>query len=449
MFQFRVVRWLCLVSTFQLLFSCNFGSVKTPSGEETKLGCFFGSTSTDKTNLVDSSFGENSEVRINHNGQPTKMSGYARTSDCKLILGFDLTGGNYALVRYKRDLQIDTTFGVDGWQVSSYADGTGTNLRGKFSIDKDDNIFLAFESSHSGTGKDFVVIKHKKDGERDTNFGTGGVAVHHISDERIGGVIPLPDGKLIAHGQVAGYGAAAIRMNSDGSRDMSFGTSGVLTMSPTTTAATYNHLIGSDGVYLVGTVEQAVKGYSCLVIKLSLEGSLASSFGTNGTLTWDANPSIEEFDACYRSKLDNSGNLFVFAESENDGAVLKLTKDGQLDTSFNSTGFHYFSVDSTQNQSRNAAILDDGRILVQTTAGNYNDIGFALFKANGELDTSLKAPGDALEFSQPEAGKLVLDLGGQEGIDSTDIFTVNNQVYILISTNESGVYETVIKRLNI
>lgn len=190
-------------------------------------------------------------------------------------------------------------------------------------------------------------------GQLDASFGNGGKAIvdgGEFDDCR--GVVVLSDGKLLVYGQTADFAggfnfdAMIVKLNVDGSLDSSFGSGGVLRFD---FPDQYNSRIvemkldGSE-LILIGesNPNSSLDTLTLWIAKLALDGSPDSTFGSNGFYT-------EQFSTTFTQagdvEIDDSGRV-VFCGTVVDTSGLhqefpllgRLNSNGMRDSSFGSAG---------------------------------------------------------------------------------------------------------------
>ena len=129
----------------------------------------------------------------------------------------------------KTDLTADSSFGTNGLFGISF--GTDSVSVHKLIVQPDGKV-LALGKVHNGTDFDVLVVRLNTDGTLDSGFGTGGIYRTDIAsgNDFMNGIALQRDGKILLGGASDSSGAyrtTAMRLLSDGSPDMSFGTSGI------------------------------------------------------------------------------------------------------------------------------------------------------------------------------------------------------------------------------
>jgi uncharacterized delta-60 repeat protein/uncharacterized repeat protein (TIGR02543 family) len=175
-------------------------------------------------------------------------------SDGKVVAaGFSFNGTHnvFALARYNTNGSLDTTFNPNS--ANGPFPGVVTTTIG--SVDDEirsvaiqpDGKIVAAGISNNGSQKVFALVRYNIDGSRDTGFGSSGIVTTAIGqlDDEINSVAIQPDGKIVAAGSYeaeltgpapfyqTNWAQAVlftlIRYNTNGTRDASFGTNGLVT----------------------------------------------------------------------------------------------------------------------------------------------------------------------------------------------------------------------------
>ena len=145
------------------------------------------------------------------------------------------TDNNFSLVRYNTDGTPDSNFGTDGKVITAIT--SGNDGASAVAIQTDGKIvaagFLYIGYAYYNEDLDFALVRYKTDGTLDSSFGTDGIvrtAVDSSVDEAFSLVIQ-PDGKIVAAGYSNGLhdDFALVRYNINGTLDSSFNVTGILT----------------------------------------------------------------------------------------------------------------------------------------------------------------------------------------------------------------------------
>ncbi|HYV94121.1 MAG TPA: T9SS type A sorting domain-containing protein, partial [Chitinophagales bacterium] len=213
-------------------------------------------------------------------------------NDGKIILaGFSHTTNSnfFALARYNTDGSLDATFGSGGI-VTTHV-GLSDDQCYSVTLQSDGKI-VAAGYSHNGTDDDFAVVRYNTDGSLDNTFDFDGIVTTPVgtSDEECYSVAIQPDGKIVA----AGFDVntfteyAVVRYNSDGSLDNSFGSTGKVTTDIGVGGDDANEVVvQTDGKILVAGNSSNGSNYDFGLVRYKSDGSIDSTFGTNGIITTD------------------------------------------------------------------------------------------------------------------------------------------------------------------
>jgi uncharacterized delta-60 repeat protein len=301
------------------------------------------------------------------------------TSDFDIIWGLAvqpdgkiIAAGGYsafALARYNADGSLDTTFGSSGTVRTEI--GVYPSVAYSVALQTDGKI-IAGGQSVQATGVEFTLIRYNSDGSLDLSFGSGGISSTPVAGYRgtIRSILIQPDGKIVAAGyaRVSGtYDFAFTRFNPDGSVDTSFGINGSTIISISTGDDTcFSVRLQSDGKI----VAAGVAGIGTFaVVRLTSQGSLDSSFGASGMVTTD----FGSQSAAYGLAVQTDGRLIAagFAQGF---ALARYNTDGSLDTTFGSGGKVTTTAGGLLVGSFTVAIQGDGKIVaagLAVGAGNF------------------------------------------------------------------------------
>jgi len=296
---------------------------------------------------------------------------------------------------------LDPTFGNgDGYVITSDDPEAGNGYFTDICL-LNDNKFIALG------GK---LIQYHQDGMTDSTFGTNG-----ISDEVNGVTLELlPNGKIIVleFPMWDIYHVMITRLNSNGSKDISFGSNG------TTDTVYVNHakavfLSQPDGKILLFfshdvLVENVGIREELAIIRYLPDGTLDTDFGSGGMVSHALHSGTDYNTFVSGAAFTPDGKIVVGGQTYSDELgrdawyATRLLPDGSLDTSFNHTGMAYVPLDYC----KAVAVQPDGKIIL----GGYNLFNpnnvvpflLARFNTDGSLDSGFDSTGIA-DF-QWEAG---------------------------------------------
>jgi uncharacterized delta-60 repeat protein len=264
------------------------GSIDFPSSSDSSFALlrFNADGSSDPT------FGNGGTVTTNVGPNDDQAYAIALQSDGKIVAAgrrgiqfypSEQRKGNVALARYNSDGSIDATFGNGGTVVNDFGQGLESYAL-SIMIQPDGKIIVAGESSYA-----FLVARYNSNGTLDTTFGNSGYALANFSSNWDGATDALlqPDGKIVLVGWSilnSPYDSFALaRFDSDGSLDQSFGDGGKVLLAD---EGDLNALVlQADGKLIAIGSGNWSSDSSFHLLRFSVNGSLDSTFGSNGIVT--------------------------------------------------------------------------------------------------------------------------------------------------------------------
>jgi uncharacterized delta-60 repeat protein len=345
---------------------------------------------------LDPTFGNGGIVITNFPGENnTTANAAAIQSDGKILVAGSIPNnqgfGELGVARYRTNGSLDPTFGQGGIVVT-----TETIPLSAFgiAIQSDGKILVG--------GARFLsvdAIRYNTDGSLDTTFGSGGIASVRpfpstAFDAGTGGLALQQDGKiLVAAGQ------ALVRFLGNGQVDSSFGTGGV---APLVADATAIRLLSTGKILIASSFNSLVPVASGTIARYTSGGSLDKGFGLNGQISTVGPASAIQ-------PLSN-GNFIVagsFATSIGTPpapnhyglALTRYHSNGTVDTTFGTDGGVVTPLVGTTNTVAFALnIQSNGEIVVAGQSGNQPPDGpsnfvLARYTANGQLDITFGSNG--------------------------------------------------------
>lgn len=288
------------------------------------------------------------------------------------------------LVRYLANGALDPSFGSGGIVFDPAQPGTAYAI----ALQGDGKLVVAGSAPVSGRGDDFadlLLARYDSSGRLDPGFGTGGRVVTDVvgSTERARNVLVLPDGRIVASGMETGLvntePTLVMQVLPDGQPDPAFGTQGKLRLA--------GPLIGwalarqADGKLLLGGSTEFGPAARVAVLRLNTDGSTDTSFGSTGLAVqaFSANTDIAKAIV-----VQPDGRLLVSGRTggtNRNTGVIRLRPDGTLDTSFGSNGLFVVDFDNFPDEAERALLQPDGKLMLGGWARDRsNVIGYALVR---------------------------------------------------------------------
>jgi len=249
---------------------------------------------------------------------------------------------------------LDGTFGADGF-VWIGGLGEKDQARG-VAVQSDGKILVGRDN-----GRGLSVVRLEADGSLDAGFGSNGVASLEVAGEVLetAAILASGDGAVIVVGTQKGEFVAA-RFLSDGRVDTSFGAKGLARVSIGESALATAVVQQDDGKIVIG----GAGPLSATLVRLDTAGAVDPSF-SGGGLAIDGESGTGRYTAL---SLQPDGKLVAAAAPvSHTMTVLRFTRDGDLDPSFDGDGRAVFEppVDYTHDGVAAAvAVQNDGKIVV-------------------------------------------------------------------------------------
>ncbi len=322
---------------------------------------------------LDNTFDADGIAIIDFSGKTDEAFDLAIQTDGKILVvgSAILTNNNdIAMIRLNADGSLDNAFGTGG-KVTTNISGTSNDAASKVAIQADGKMVI-IGSGGTDLFNANVVARYNADGSLDNTFDIDGklvgisfapVSINTLSDIKI-----LADGKFIISGSSSNQPAIG-KLNTDGSFDIAFNTTGKLVINETVFGGNICLIaLQTDGKILVsygsGTTSELK------LLRLESTGTMDASFGTAGKASINIganNDYAKAITALGNGKIIISGSTYANS-SNTDFFVARLTSNGELDNTFGTNGFTTTSVAPVEgDRAESMVIQSDGKIIV---AGN-------------------------------------------------------------------------------
>ncbi len=238
-----------------------------------------------------------------------------QTDGSIVVAGRTITPFEFAVARYTSAGVLDATFGTGG--IVTTAIGIA-DVATCVTLQADGKIVVGGSSATSAN--QFAIVRYKTNGSLDTTFGGTGIVTTTIgTDSNIVDItMQATTGKIIAVGSTtAGGGSFAIaRYNLDGSLDATFGVNGIVTTAIGSGANGFGVAIQQNGKIVVsGSSQQPATTFT--LARYTINGTLDTTFGSGGivlTPYTGSNPS-----GAYKVAIQKNGK--IVAAGVFDGAL--------------------------------------------------------------------------------------------------------------------------------
>ncbi|MEP6684781.1 MAG: T9SS type A sorting domain-containing protein [Parafilimonas sp.] len=318
----------------------------------------------------------------------TKLNQNSGDINCMIVYadGKILSAGYNYIIRNKADGTIDSTFGNKGKTYD------GNRVVSGMVLQTDNKIVVS--GNYFETVNEFVAIRYLSNGKTDPSFGTQGIAKFPVS-ANTAGIALQSNGKILVAGTTiaANSKAVVVRFNTNGTIDSTFGINGIATFALTSTVTgnlkAADIAINSSDKILVAANSQTKTG-DVIVYRLTANGSIDNSFGTNGFIA-SAQLYIASPRRCLALQPD--GKIVIGGATSNDTSQFGLVRflpNGDWDISFGHTGFTHTAFGKWFADITGITLQPDGKIIAVGSITDYHpgNFGFAAarFSSDGSLD---------------------------------------------------------------
>jgi uncharacterized delta-60 repeat protein len=348
---------------------------------------------------LDTTFGTNGIVT---NSGINQGKGVVIQTDGKILVAGNPNVGrlnsDFWVARLNSNGSLDTSFGTNG--IASYSLNSSSNLGPgnvrSIALQSDGKIIVAGEvASCCNTWSWYQAVRYNSDGSLDRgDVDTSG------NGNDMAALVIQPDGKILLAGNTynggftPGYRMALMRLNPDFSYDSTFGGNGTL-VTDFGNVGFYDYSIAlqSDGkivaVGQLGCIQycQVPPGYKFALARFNTNGSLDTTFGTNGVVTNNFSLMADLTNNPGSELLKNivvqpDGKLIVgldtFDGSHYHFLLARFNSNGSPDTSFGNAG-QITTAFSTSDDHLHAIVLQpDSKIIAAGSTSNGTNTGIAL-----------------------------------------------------------------------
>ncbi|MBI2721372.1 MAG: T9SS type A sorting domain-containing protein [Bacteroidetes bacterium] len=436
-----------------------------------------------QTGSLDTTFGTGGKVITNFGpGSGGQINSLAMQSDGKIIASGSIKH-DFGVIRYNANGTMDLSFGNGGKAIASMP-GNVIDAAKKVLLQPDGKIILVGITYTSYDNDDILLVRFNSNGSLDSTFGNNGIVFTSFGsdNDRANSAVLLNDGKILVCGSAENASMynelLLLRYNSNGTLDTTFnGTGYVKGLSTYGTASDIIQLQNGQfilmcGVLLVrfnpnGTLDNTfsqngmvnsnslgriaigiqsngkiiVAGWrepefgsaDFAVLRFNPNGSLDSTFGTNGMSTFD----FQRRDFCLSMTVQSNGKILLAGWSDSYGTYSKFVvvcfkEDGNVDAGFGVGGITTTDF-GTFSQINSVIIQADGKILAggertYEIASSIFQTDFALARYNNENITGLKYNSKNIDevhvFPNPSSGIFTIDFNNKNANTKICIYDV-------------------------
>jgi uncharacterized delta-60 repeat protein len=310
----------------------------------------------------------------------------------------------------------DPTFGVGGIASTQFIDSVDNEARA-VAAQTDGKLVVAGDSGERPNLTIVSLTRYNLDGTLDSSFGAGGKVVTHLSGVSfvVAGVAVQPDQKILVAGS-SGASFGVMRYNADGTLDTSFGTNGLVATnfsSGLTDKANALALQGDGKFLLAGSAEQPVNFSTIFALaRYNPDGTLDTTFGTGGVVTTDFGGSNDSANAILvqpDGKIVTAGQ--TVHSSNSDFALARYNAGGSLDATFGVNGLVRTDFGRDDDEAHRIVLQVDKKLVVAGKSGIL--AALARYNPDGTLDASFGANGLLTNSFTTDVTGLALQADGQ------------------------------------
>jgi uncharacterized delta-60 repeat protein len=291
---------------------------------------------------------------------------------------------------------LDKTFGNNGFVLTNV--GPVNNSFGfDVVLQPDRKTVVSGKAQISSSLQVAVLMRYKINGDLDSSFGKNGLLLESFTKQFDNfSVLKIQqDGKFVVGGLSMidnNYYVLFARYNTDGTLDNTFRNRRTALKYYGFGAVATDIVIQPDKkiLLLINNNQDITYLAQTQVERYNEDGTIDSSFGTNGNFTYTGNFWFTKFAA------DKWGRIICMSGDNGVTSLMKLNPNGKPDKTFGKNGIATMQV-SPYDGSQNLVTQPDGKIIVCgfLQASNFVDILFSVYRfdTNGSLDKTFNGTG--------------------------------------------------------
>lgn len=357
----------------------------------TAICCFVYAAAFTQSDELDSTFGVNGKATTTIGSSSTPYALAIQANDKIVVAGASFNGDDFdfALTKYRANGTVDITFGTGGKVITDL--GGDETAR---SVNLSGGKIVVAGTSSSG----FCLIRYNLLGKVDSSFGDNGITITDFNGD--GGICYASaiqtNGKIVAVGTSAGN-FVIVRYNANGKIDKTFGTKGILIADPANGSFNVARAVclQTDGKIITAGNSGPFGSRKFLVIRSNTNGTLDSTFGTNGKTYTDFTNFFGLDNLAFAVAINTVGKIYAAGQStgEETGnydefSIARYRTNGKLDKSFSDDGKVLTDFDGFDDVINAILLMPGGKIIAVGTLYAPNLTGIVRYNINGSLDAS-------------------------------------------------------------
>ena len=329
-------------------------------------------------------------------------------------------GSSFVVARYLPNGSADASFNGTGYVITSISGNL--DFANSLVVQPDGKIVVAgTKSDASGINDDFVLVRYTNTGGLDSGFNGSGIQTTSIGAGRdyAGSIALQDDGKLIVAGssqQGGGNDMVVARYTSSGIPDTTFSGDGIALISTEADDAGQSVAIQNDGKILLAGYSFTNGGSDFALLRLNSDGTRDASFGSAGiavTLVSSGNDVGQSVVVQANGKIVVAGYSLVSGDA--DFAFARYTSNGMLDNTFSGVGTKTVPVAAGMDFAQEVQLQADGSIV----GAGFSEVAFlsrfALVRLRGDAPMTQSQLWRKAYFGSDENAGPGADLNDPDG----------------------------------
>lgn len=349
---------------------------------------------------------------------------------------------------------IDESFGNNGYAVLPTPPGAIWAYGNRIAFDNNGKI-IAYGSYKDATNEDYryLVARFNQDGTLDLTFGENGMYMHPslpgITNQNSNSdIIINPDNSIV----LPGYGerdnsslaVMVIKLTPDGILDNSFANNGTYLSDNDKNIDSWSAaLLEDNSILLCGYENENYNDYKGMATKISADGILDTSFGTDGYGTYFSGGQdtvVNYYDICFNNdEIILVGDILDLTPFVRSTIVTKINTDGTPVEGYGENGTMLFSSPNPEYsdmRTLSATVHNNDLYCAGGTIDEYWTF-FGMVSRIIDEDTTGIIPMELLDLDiYPNPANNVLNINSMDYFDKVQIFNLSGQLVTDISDTQ-------------